>query len=408
VETLGKVAIVGQGYVGLPLAALVVKSGYSVVGIDNDILKINLLKSGKSYIEDVGDAEVGEMVLKGRYEPSDDYGLISGAKYVIFCLPTPVDGENQPDLSILLDAVKKAFRYISMGSVVISESTSFPGTLRNLIAPEFAAWGENSVYLGVAPERVDPANASFTHSEIPRLVSGLNEEAIELVKEFYESLGMKVVTTSSPEVAEAAKLLENTFRQVNIALVNEFTKACAAIGIDVREIIEAAATKPYGFMKFSPGPGVGGHCIPVDPHYLTWISKQHGFEPSLVELANKINHEMPLYVISRFEQLFSDGIKGKQILIAGIAYKAGVSDLRESPALEIISQLKNLGAKVSWYDPLVSEYKGEKSSSLNDVYEGVIVTLPKLKLPIKDWVSRRVKIFDCTGFYRDSHWLYQL
>ena len=408
VKSLGKVAIIGQGYVGLPLAVLATNSGYSVIGIDNDVSKIASLKNGKSYIEDVQDAEVSNMLGKGQFLPSIDYNLISEAQYVVFCLPTPVDSENQPDLSILLTAVREASSFIQKGSVVISESTSFPGTLRNLIAPEFSALGENSVYLGVAPERVDPANDSFSTAEIPRLVSGLNEKATEIVKEFYETLGMKVIATSTPEVAEAAKLLENTFRQVNIALVNEFAKTSAAIGIDVREVIEAAASKPYGFMKFNPGPGVGGHCIPVDPHYLTWISRQHGCDSSLVELANRTNEEMPLYVISRFRALFPRDLIGKKILVAGIAYKAGVSDLRESPALEIINQLVSLGANVSWYDPLVVEYEGEKPSNLNEIYDGVIVTLPKLNLPIDHWVNSGAKIFDCTGYYRNFKGLYQL
>lgn len=408
VKTLHKVVIIGQGYVGLPLAVLAANSGYLVVGIENDFSRLDSLQNGKSYIEDVRDAEIGEILLSGRYQATDDYRSISDANYVIFCLPTPVDGENQPDLSILIGAIKKAAPHISRGSVIISESTSFPGTLRNLIAPELASSNSDSIYLGVAPERVDPANVSFTHHEIPRLVSGLNEQATNLVKEFYESLGMKVFATSTPEVAEAAKLLENTFRQVNIALINEFAKVSAAMGIDAREVIEAAATKPYGFMKFNPGPGVGGHCIPVDPHYLTWISRQYGFEPRLIELANKINEEMPLYVITRFQQLFPEGIVGKQILIAGIAYKAAVSDLRESPALRIMSELEDLGANVSWYDPLVSAYKGVESSSLNATYDGVIVTLSNLKLPIKNWISNGVKIFDCTGSHRNFHGVHQL
>jgi len=407
-RTDSKIAIVGQGYVGLPLAVLTSNAGYFTIGIDTDQVKVMALKSGKSYIEDVGDAHIQEVIASGRYQPSSDYSLIAGADIVVFCLPTPVDTENQPDLSILLHAVNKAAPHFREGCVVISESTSYPGTLRNLIAPVINSHGKSAVRLGVAPERVDPANTSFMPNQIPRLVSGLDSEATERVKEFYESLGMIVITTSTPEVAEAAKLLENTFRQVNIALVNEFAKVATALDIDVREVIEAAATKPYGFMKFSPGPGVGGHCIPVDPHYLTWISKKHGFQASLVELANEINDEMPKYVVSRFVELFPDGVARKQILIAGIAYKYGVSDFRESPALKIISLLNDMGAHVSWYDLLIREHRGENSSDLESAHDGVVVTLPKLELPLGRWVSSGVKVFDCTGFYGDVEGLHQL
>ena len=403
-----KVAIVGQGYVGLPLAALTSNAGYLTIGIDTDQFKVIALKSGRSYIEDVADTDVQQMLASGFYQPSSDYKLISGADIVVFCLPTPVDNDNQPDLSILLDAVNKASMHIGEGCVAISESTSYPGTLRNLIAPAIKARAKHKVHLGVAPERVDPANNSFKPNQIPRLVSGLDSEAIKLVKEFYESLGMPVFTASTPEVAEAAKLLENTFRQVNIALVNEFAKVARALGIDVREVIEAAATKPYGFMKFSPGPGVGGHCIPVDPHYLTWISKKHGFDASLVELANQINYEMPKYVTNRFAELFPDGISGKSILVAGIAYKHGVSDLRESPALKIIALLKDMGAEVFWFDPLIKEHKSEVSSNFDRNYDGILVTLPNLELPFGRWISSGVKVFDCTGFYREFEGLHQL
>lgn len=391
--------VVGQGYVGLPLALKVAKSGYSVLGLETHDRRLKSLRDGSSYIEDVSDEELRDALNSGNYSPTNQFHVVSGAKFVIFCLPTPLDPDNCPDLTILLDAIKNTSSFLSPNSLVISESTSYPGTLRNQIVPLVSSFNNSCLFFAVAPERVDPVNIFYKQEEVPRLVAGTNSEATLLAKKFYESIGYKVVTTSTPEIAEAAKLLENTFRQVNIALVNEFAKLSHAMGINVREVIEAASTKPYGFMKFSPGPGVGGHCIPVDPHYLTWISREHGFEPDLVKLANRINEEMPNYIVNRFIKLFEGKITQKRVLVAGLAYKHGVSDFRESPALKIISILQSLGAHVSWYDPLVKEYLGEESRSLAAPFDGIIMTLPKLDLPLDQWLVDGVKVFDCTGFY---------
>lgn len=400
----GTVSIVGQGYVGLPLAVAIAQAGYKTFGIEINKQRYTKLRNFEFNIEDVNPEVLRNVSLTGGYTLLQNYESISISDVVILCVPTPIDFENQPDLRALIDAVTNVGKRIVKETLLISESTSYPGTLRYAIKEtleKHLAISSNLVNLAVAPERIDPGNKEYSSLNTPRVVSGLTSNSNKIAKEFYESIGMSVISVSSPEVAEAAKLLENSFRQVNIALVNEFAQLSHALKINVREVLDAAGTKPYGFMKFSPGAGVGGHCIPVDPYYLSWIARQHGFTPKLLDTANKINHEMPEYVVKRFTKFFPETIVGKKILIAGVAYKQGLSDFRESPSIKIIDLLQQIGAQVKWHDPLVRDFRDEIRGELHESYDGVVLTLPSMDLPMNDWIRKSIKIFDCTGYYRD-------
>ena len=394
-----QIAIVGQGYVGLPLAIQASKRGFKVVAIEQDQSRLRSLRYGVSYIEDVTSEEIRAAIDSGNYQATSDFSEISSCSAIIVCVPTPITLEKNPDLGNLINAMQSIATYISPKSLVVSESTSYPGTLRQVIEPIFKGSNKSpsKIFFAVAPERINPGGSNFLN--VPRVVSGLDEESSRKVYELYSNLGFEVILASNPEVAEAAKLLENTFRQVNIALVNDFAKIMHKLQINTREVIEMAATKPYGFMRFDPGPGVGGHCIPVDPHYLIWAGKQVNYESSFIISAIGINDEMPYYVISRIEDLIKDALLGRRILIAGIAYKRGISDLRESPAVELISGFKSKGASTFWYDPLVESFEGELPASIDAAYDIVVITLPGLELPINKWIDAETVIFDCTGHY---------
>ncbi len=347
-----RVAIIGQGYVGKALGSAASSAGHQVIGIENDPVKLKELSSSLSY------------------EVSGDYSKVSSSSIVVIAVPTPLDGKREPDLSFIQSACQSLKAVLDSSVLIINESTSFPGTLRNVIAPIL---GNNHLYAS-APERIDPANESWGIENTPRLVSGLSDEATTKTIEFYRSFCKEVIPVSSPEVAEAAKLFENTFRQVNIALVNEFAQIAGALGISTVETIKAASSKPYGFMPFMPSIGVGGHCIPVDPSYLSFAARHAGVDASFIDLANKVNALMPEYIAARIEKLLGGKIAGKKIQIAGISYKADVSDTRESPALALISKLRELGADVSWHAELVGVFNGEKSRKLEAVDIGIIAT----------------------------------
>ena len=347
-----RVAIIGQGYVGKALGLAASSAGHQVIGIENDPVKLKGLSSTLSY------------------EVTDDYSKASSSSIVVIAVPTPLDEKREPDLSFIKSACQSLKAVLDSPVLIINESTSFPGTLRNVIAPIL---GNNHLYAS-APERIDPANEIWGIENTPRLVSGLSDEATTKAIEFYRSFCKEVIPVSSPEVAEAAKLFENTFRQVNIALVNEFAQIAGALGISTVETINAASSKPYGFMPFMPSIGVGGHCIPVDPSYLSFAARQAGVDASFIDLANKVNALMPEYIAARIEKLLGGKIAGKKIQIAGISYKADVSDTRESPALALLAKLRELGADVSWHDELVGACNGEKSSKLEAVDLGIIAT----------------------------------
>ena len=347
-----RVAIIGQGYVGKALGLAASSVGHQVIGIENDPVKLRELSSALSY------------------EVSGDYSKVSGSSVVVIAVPTPLDEKREPDLSFIKSACQSLKAVLDYSVLIINESTSFPGTLRNVIAPIL---GSKHLYAS-APERIDPANESWGIENTPRLVSGLSDEATTKTIEFYRSFCKEVIPVSSPEVAEAAKLFENTFRQVNIALVNEFAQIAGALGISTVETIKAASSKPYGFMPFMPSIGVGGHCIPVDPSYLSFAARQVGVDASFIDLANKVNALMPEYIAARIEKLLGGKLAGKKIQIAGISYKADVSDTRESPALALIAKLRELGADVTWHDELVGACNGEKSRKLEAVDLGIIAT----------------------------------
>ena len=372
-----KIAVIGQGYVGRSIAIASVGAGHSVVGFDTNSSVISALQ------------------IKGDYQGTTDASLIGTADVVVIAVPTPLDGARNPDLSAVKAACKTIIENVVKPVLVINESTSYPGTLRN----EIAAVIESAAGLGhmyaASPERVDPGNEKWSQKNTPRLLAGLTPEASALARKFYSAFCDQIVEVSTPEVAEAAKLFENTFRQVNIALVNEFAQISDALEIPTREVLEAAATKPFGFMSFTPGPGVGGHCIPVDPSYLAHVAEGAGVPATFIRYANEVNLAMPAYVVSRVAGDVGS-LKGEKVVVVGVAYKSNVKDTREAPAALVISELQKLGADVSWHDPVVGTWNGQSSSALQGFDVAIVVTK-------HDVVSEAaVKacapyVFDCTG-----------
>jgi UDP-N-acetyl-D-glucosamine dehydrogenase len=410
VPNLGSVAIVGQGYVGLPLAMEAALAGLEVVGLDVSSSRVSQLNEGISHIEDVKDEVLRSVIGSSKYRASTQGSDASGADVVVICVPTPLKGESDPDLSFVESAVRMVATHLKPNALLVSESTSYPGTVRELIKPLVESLRDDSgvgIRYASAPERVDPMNSKWNMKSTPRLVAGLTDEATELAHEFYSSFCDTVIKVSSPEVAESAKLLENTFRQVNIALMNQLVPFCRSLGIDVREVIEAAGSKPYGYMKFFPGAGVGGHCIPIDPLYLLWRSRQLGIDLPFVESADKTNREMPKYVANRLIDLA--GLKsGDKALIMGVAYKAGISDVRESPANDVANHLISKGVEVFWRDPLVSEFEmGEKWDSSIAV-KGAIVVTAQPDLGVESVANAGVPVLDCTGAYKGIQGVSQL
>jgi UDP-N-acetyl-D-glucosamine dehydrogenase len=353
-----RAGVVGLGYVGLPLAMAYADAGYGVLGYDVDAAKVEALKAGRSYIGDVADEQVAAAAAAGAFEVTADPSRLAEAEVVAICVPTPLTAEKEPDLSFLEDTAETLARRLRPGQLVIVESTVYPGATREVVLPRLEKSGlavGRDFWLAFSPERVDPGNKAFPLREIPTVIGGIDEEAVRLAAAFYAPVVQEVIRVSSAEVAEMSKLLENTYRAVNIALVNELKVICDRMGLDVFEVIEAAATKPYGFQEFTPGPGVGGHCIPLDPYYLAWRARRAGHESRFVELAGEVNDEMPAYAVSRLEEaLRARGraeLAGARVLVLGVTYKANVDDLREAPALAVIDLLQNGGADVAYHDP---------------------------------------------------------
>jgi UDP-N-acetyl-D-glucosamine dehydrogenase len=395
-------AIIGQGYVGLPLAMAAVDAGWTVIGVDIFVAKVDQINGGTSPVEDVSGDQLQTAISNGLYRATTDFSEITKASVVTICVPTPLDDKREPDLSLLRSAATGIAPYVSEKTLVVSESTSYPGTLRNIIIPivnELKPVGTENVYFASAPERVNPGDAIWNQKNTPRLVGGIDQESQIRALSFYKSICDAVVAVSNPEVAEAAKLLENTFRLVNIALINEFTQICSASGINVYEVINAAASKPYGFMPFTPGVGVGGHCIPVDPLYLTWWARQNGGEATFVESADRINHEMPKYVAERALRMVEGSIVNPRVLILGVAYKPGVSDVRETPVTELRSYLQDLGANVAWHDPLVPIWEGTKPVDLDWNCDVAILATNQPGLDLSRLVANGVQILDCTNSF---------
>ena len=395
-------AIIGQGYVGLPLAMSAVGAGWKVIGIDSSETKVRGINDGISPVEDIDNFQLASAILTGKYSATSDVNSVGLASVVAICVPTPLDAKREPDTSILESAAQSIAPHLNSGTLVISESTSYPGTLRNLIIPviERLKKSETSgLKFASAPERVNPGDKKWSMTNTPRLVGGMDDFSTNAAMEFYRTFCQEVVRVDSPEVAEAAKLLENTFRLVNIALINEFTQICNAADINVHQVVDAASTKPYGYMPFRPGVGVGGHCIPVDPLYLTWWSKGLGITANLVLSSDKINLKMPEFVAKKALALISSKKENPNVLILGVAYKPGISDLRETPTNALWSSLVSMGANVGWIDPLVLEWDGNKPVDYEWDCDVAIVATNQPGLNLEKLIARDVKILDCTNSY---------
>ena len=353
-----KISILGQGYVGLPLAMAFCDAGYQVIGFDTDLKKINALSKGDSYIDDIENALILKHLKSGMYCPTTNPRDMMGSEFAIIAVPTPLDKNRNPDLSFVKSAAETLGRNLNSNCLIINESTSFPGTLRNIIAPTVQKYADLDLThsFAVSPERVDPGNGSWTIKNTPRLYAGLTKFASTETAKLYSQICSFLHEVESPEIAESAKLFENTFRQVNIALVNEFSLIMQALAIPTRKVIEAANTKPYGFMKFNPGIGVGGHCIPVDPSYLAFSAREVGVKPQFIDLANTVNNQMTVQLLEIIGKKSGINWPGKKILVCGLAYKSNIQDLRESPSLHLLSILESKGCHVSYYDPLIPEY----------------------------------------------------
>ena len=356
-------AVIGLGYVGLPLAMEIAAAGFQVVGIDLDQAKINALQQGKSYILDVPENSIAEAVRSGRFTPTSDFSTLAKADTVSICVPTPLSKSRDPDISFILSATEEIRRYLHPGQLIVLESTTYPGTTDELIVPELETTGlkiGSDFFVAFSPERIDPGNLSFNTRNTPKIVGGFTPECTEAARLFYAQFIERVIPVSTTKCAEMVKLLENTFRSINIGMVNELALMCDLLGVDVYEVIDAAATKPFGFSPFYPGPGLGGHCIPIDPHYLAWKLKALNFQARFIGLAAEINGMMPSVVATMVADGLnraSKSIRGSKVLILGVAYKKNVSDCRESPALDVMRLLGDKGAILSYNDPFVPQLR---------------------------------------------------
>jgi len=403
-KQLQVLAIIGQGYVGLPLAMAAVDAGWTVIGIDNFAGKVAQINGGSSPVEDISDKQLQASISNGTYRATTDFSAVAQASVITICVPTPLDHNREPDLTMLRSSAAEIAPHISNDTLVVSESTSYPSTLRDVIIPivdQHKHEDTKSIYYACAPERVNPGDFIWNQKNTPRLVGAIDEESQIRALAFYESICDAVIPVATPEVAEAAKLLENTFRLVNIALINEFTQLCSVSGINVHDVIDAASTKPYGFMPFRPGVGVGGHCIPVDPLYLTWWARQNGGKAEFIESADSVNHEMPKYVAERALSLLESNIKNPKVLILGVAYKPGVGDVRETPVSELSNYLKIRGASVAWHDPLVSSWEGSAPVDLGWDCDVVILATKQSGMNLEQLFARGIQVLDCTNTFKN-------
>jgi UDP-N-acetyl-D-glucosamine dehydrogenase len=377
-----QVGILGLGYVGLPLAVVFAEAGFHVTGIDPDSRKVDCLNQGISYIPDVKTGAVEKLVKAGYLTATSDFSVLKDMDAVSICVPTPLRQTGDPDMSFILSATEELSKYMHKGMVIVLESTTYPGTTREVLLPKLGVERGLTIgedwFLAFSPERVDPGREDFTTINTPKVMGGITEACSEVATAWYEGAIQSVHRVSSAEAAEMAKLLENTFRMINIGLVNELAIMCERLGVDVWEVIDAAATKPFGFMKFTPGPGLGGHCIPIDPLYLSWKMKSVHYNARFIELASEINTNMPRYVVSRVMEALNDrgkALKGSKVLVLGAAYKPDIDDVRESPALDVIGLLKKKGGIVEYHDPYIPhihhETDGWHMDSVQDVMQAV-------------------------------------
>ena len=381
-DKTAKIAILGLGYVGLPLAVVFGEAGFQVTGVDPDKRKIDSLVEGKSYIPDVKTEAVTRLVKDGMFTSTTDFSVLKDMDAVSICVPTPLRQTGDPDMSFIISATEELAKYMHKGMVVVLESTTYPGTTRELLLPKLGIEHGLNVgedwFLAFSPERVDPGREDYTTINTPKVMGGITEACGEVASAWYEGAIKTVHHVSTAEAAEMSKLLENTFRMINIGLVNELAIMCERLGVDVWEVIDAAASKPFGFMKFTPGPGLGGHCIPIDPLYLSWKMKSFNYNARFIELASEINTNMPRYVVSRILEAMNDRgkhLKGSKVLVLGVAYKPDIDDVRESPALDVIGLMRKKGAIVEYHDPYIPhvhhEYDGWQMDSVKDMMKSV-------------------------------------
>jgi len=377
-----RVAILGLGYVGLPLAVVFGEAGFNVTGIDPDARKVDSLNRGISYIPDVKTEAIATLVNSGNLTATTDFSALKEMDAVSICVPTPLRKTGDPDMSYILSATEELAKYVHKNMVVVLESTTYPGTTREVLLPMLTEKsglkvGED-IFVAFSPERVDPGREDWTTINTPKVIGGITEACSEVAEAWYCGAIQTIFSVSSAEAAEMAKLLENTFRMINIGMVNELAIMCERLGVDVWEVIEAAASKPFGFMKFTPGPGLGGHCIPIDPLYLSWKMKALNYNARFIDLASEINTNMPRYVVSRVLEAMNDRgktLKGSKVLVLGAAYKPDIDDVRESPSLDVIGLLQNKGAQVEYHDPYIPhihhEYDGWEMDSVKDMMQAV-------------------------------------
>jgi len=411
------VGVVGLGYVGLPLAVEKAKAGFKTIGFDIQVKKVCMVNRGENYIGDVVDIELSSLVENGMLSATSDFSFIKGMDFIAICVPTPLDCHQQPDISYVKTSAEQIAKHLKKGAIIVLESTTYPGTTEELVKPILEKVSGLicgiDFYLGFSPERVDPGNLIYKTKNTPKVVGAIGRDALEVITHLYRSvLDGDVFEASSPAVAEMEKLLENTYRNVNIALVNELALLCDKVGIDVWEVIDAAKTKPYGFQAFYPGPGIGGHCIPLDPYYLSWKAREYGFHTTMIETAANINDRMPEYCVNRIARILNwsrKAVNGAKVLILGVAYKQDIDDYRESPALSIIDELEHRGAEVDYYDPYVGmyTYKGKSvcgidglSSIILRKYDIITVTTAHSGVDYELVANAGVPVFDTKNVMR--------
>ena len=404
--------VCGLGYVGLPLAVDKAKHGFRTIGFDVQQEKVDMVNAGKNYIGDVVDADLQELVSAGMLRATTDFSEVCKVDFIAICVPTPLDKHQQPDISYVRDSTIAISKHLKPGTMVVLESTTYPGTTEELIRPILEEGsglkcGED-FYLGFSPERVDPGNLIYKTSNTPKVVGAIGADAAEVISMVYRSiLEGEVTTVSSPAVAEMEKILENTYRNVNIGLINELAILCNRMGIDIWEVIDAAKTKPYGFQAFYPGPGLGGHCIPLDPYYLSWKAREYGFHTSMIEASMMVNDRMPEYTVERAGKILNrrkKALNGAKVLVLGVAYKQDIDDYRESPAIRVIEELRKTGAEIEYYDPFVPKYRNnglwfqglkELTPEVVKAHDLVIITTAHTKVDYKMVCNCGVPVFDC-------------
>lgn len=411
------VGVVGLGYVGLPLAVEKAKAGFKTIGFDVQKTKVDLVNSGDNYIGDVVDDDLKQIVESGMLRATSDFSFVKDVDFIAICVPTPLDSHQQPDISYVKSSAEEIAKYITKGTMVVLESTTYPGTTEELLKPILESSGlkcGEDFYLGFSPERVDPGNKQFKTKNTPKVVGAIGDDAREVIAAMYrEVLEGDVYEVSSPAVAEMEKILENTYRNINIGLANEMAILCNRMGIDYWEVVDAAKTKPYGFQAFYPGPGLGGHCIPLDPYYLSWKAREYGFHTSMIESSMMVNDKMPEYCVERAMSILNrhkKALNGSKVLVLGVAYKNDIDDYRESPAIRVIEKLKEAGADTDFFDPWIAEYKdkGQVFKGINEINEDVIAGYDLILIAAAhtninyDMIQRNAKaIFDTRNAMKD-------